>query len=188
MNNKGFAITTILYGTLILFLMLLLSMLKILSTYSDRLEMLVENNNGARFNINYENIAYLSSNNTAGTSEYIEWKLENAVLSVKNIRSTSDNNGNDGYGFVPYKVELIAGETYYFGCDTDAKWTFDESDGVEAWLMLDGKYETYYHMEGKNNYSFTPTKSGVYWLRLDVNKTGMTHKFSNIKVLGKKRV
>ena len=48
MNNKGFAITTILYGTLILFLMLLLSMLKILSTYSDRLEMLIENNNGAR--------------------------------------------------------------------------------------------------------------------------------------------
>ena len=52
MNNKGFAITTILYGTLILFLMLLLSMLKILSTYSDRLEMLIENNNGARDIIN----------------------------------------------------------------------------------------------------------------------------------------
>lgn len=52
MNNKGFAITTILYGILILFLMLLLSMLGILSTYKDRMEMLIENNNGARAIIN----------------------------------------------------------------------------------------------------------------------------------------
>lgn len=48
MNNKGFAITTILYGMLILFLMLFLSMLGILSTYKDRLSMLIDGNNGAR--------------------------------------------------------------------------------------------------------------------------------------------
>lgn len=48
MNNKGFAITTILYGTLILFLMLLVSMLGILSTYKDRLGKLIDSNNGAR--------------------------------------------------------------------------------------------------------------------------------------------
>lgn len=52
MNNKGFAITTILYGTLVLFLLLLISMLGILSSYKDRLEMLVENNHGARAIIN----------------------------------------------------------------------------------------------------------------------------------------
>lgn len=48
MNNKGFAITTILYGLLILFLLLMVSMLGILSSYKDRLEMLIENTNGAR--------------------------------------------------------------------------------------------------------------------------------------------
>lgn len=52
MNNKGFAITTILYGTLILFLMLLISMLGILSTYKDRLSILIDNTNGARDIIN----------------------------------------------------------------------------------------------------------------------------------------
>ena len=52
MNNKGFAITTILYGTLILFLMLLVSMLGILNTYKDRLEILIDSNNGARDIIN----------------------------------------------------------------------------------------------------------------------------------------
>ena len=48
MNNKGFAITTILYGTLILFLFLLLSMLGILNTYRSNLEKLEDENNGAR--------------------------------------------------------------------------------------------------------------------------------------------
>lgn len=52
MNNKGFAITTILFGTLILFLMLLLSMLGILSTYKERLTLLIDSNNGARDIIN----------------------------------------------------------------------------------------------------------------------------------------
>ena len=48
MNNKGFAITTILYGTLVLFLMLLLSLLGILTSYKDRLGMLIDNENAAR--------------------------------------------------------------------------------------------------------------------------------------------
>ena len=48
MNNKGFAITTILYGMLLLFLMLIISLLGILSTYRSRLEKLQEGANGAR--------------------------------------------------------------------------------------------------------------------------------------------
>ena len=52
MNNKGFAITTILYEMLILFLLLIVAMLGILSTYKDRLGMLIDNNNGARDIIN----------------------------------------------------------------------------------------------------------------------------------------
>ncbi len=48
MNNKGFAITTVLYGTLILFCLLLISMLGILSTYRNNMELLIENGNGAR--------------------------------------------------------------------------------------------------------------------------------------------
>ena len=48
MNNKGFAITTILYGTMLLFSMLLVSMLGILASYRANLEKLINNNNGAR--------------------------------------------------------------------------------------------------------------------------------------------
>ena len=48
MNNKGFAITTIIFGTFVLFLLLLLSMLKLLSNYRKNMEILTENNNGIR--------------------------------------------------------------------------------------------------------------------------------------------
>lgn len=48
MNNKGFAITTVLYGTLILFCLLLVSMLGILSTYKNNLDMLINEANGTR--------------------------------------------------------------------------------------------------------------------------------------------
>lgn len=61
MNNKGFAITTILYGVLILFLLLLVSMLGILSTYKSRLGMLIENSNGARDIVNQKYINFLEN-------------------------------------------------------------------------------------------------------------------------------
>ena len=48
MNNKGFAITTVLYGTLILFCLLLVSMLGILATYKNNLDKLINETNGAR--------------------------------------------------------------------------------------------------------------------------------------------
>lgn len=48
MNNKGFAITTILYGALILFILLFVSLMGILATYKGNLEKLIENTNGAR--------------------------------------------------------------------------------------------------------------------------------------------
>lgn len=65
MNNKGFAITTILYGVLILFLLLLVSMLGILNSYKDRLEMLTENSNGSRdiINKNYIDLKKAELNN-----------------------------------------------------------------------------------------------------------------------------
>ena len=73
MNNKGFAITTILYVMMLLFLMLIVSLLGILSTYRSRLEMLQEGENGAREIIysryNKENIApeIILSNESSGT-------------------------------------------------------------------------------------------------------------------------
>lgn len=48
LNNRGFAITTILYGTMLLFMFLLIAMLGILASYSDNLDLLINESNGAR--------------------------------------------------------------------------------------------------------------------------------------------
>ena len=52
MNNKGFAISTILYGLMILFLMLFLSLLGILAQQKNNMEKLVNTTNGARDIVN----------------------------------------------------------------------------------------------------------------------------------------
>jgi hypothetical protein len=81
MNNKGFAITTILYGTMILFLMLVLSMLAILSTYKDRLELLIDGTNAARDII-------------MSTNEYVPPQGNNG---------NNGNSGNNGYTQTEYE-------------------------------------------------------------------------------------
>lgn len=52
LNNKGFAITTVLYGTLVLSMLLLVSLLGILSQHKNNLEKLINNVNGARDIVN----------------------------------------------------------------------------------------------------------------------------------------
>ena len=47
--------------------------------------------------------------------------------------------------------------------------------------MKDGAY-TYILGISTNNFIFTPTQSGNFTLRLDVNKNGVTHSFWNIKL------
>ena len=56
LDNKGFAITTILYGTLILFILLLLSLLGILSQYKNNLDKLINEGKGARSIVTMEKI------------------------------------------------------------------------------------------------------------------------------------
>ena len=53
MNKNGFAITTILYGIMILFCILLVSLLAILSSYKKTQDILIESNNGTREIVNY---------------------------------------------------------------------------------------------------------------------------------------
>ena len=60
MNNKGFAITTILFGLLILFIMLIFSLLGILSMYRENLKMLIEKDSGSREIITIKPTEYAS--------------------------------------------------------------------------------------------------------------------------------
>lgn len=190
MNNKGFAITTILYGTMILFLMLILSMLGILSSYKDKMDLLIESERGARTIINFKEIGKLYAKND-DTLEDLSHRATYVIDDNRNVTVTSSNSadGDDGYTYVPYKVSLVKNKLYVFDCNigNGVNW-WGKGGDVEAYLMLDGINDpnTRIHMKSNVYYYFTAPATGDYWLRLDVNKRNTTQKFSNIKVLGLK--
>lgn len=68
MNNKGFAISTILYGLMILFIFLFLSLLGILSQQKNNIEKLIENTNGARYIVNGNKEEYVTKDECNGDS------------------------------------------------------------------------------------------------------------------------
>ena len=115
MNNKGFAITTIIYGVMILFLMLLVSMLGILSTHKDRLEKLIDSHNGARDIINGNTVTkpILMIYNTNG-GEYIGTRYSvdeegNIICSEyeRDRRFTYPNLNNKPDLMDPYTTDYI---------------------------------------------------------------------------------
>ena len=98
------------------------------------------------------------------------------TYSVSNGVVTAKAGTDDAYAFMPYRVYLEAGKTYTFS------YTCSISSGThEAFLMKDGQYTTYYYMGSGT--TFTPTVTGTYWLRLDVNTSGATGTFSNIRIV-----
>ncbi len=67
LNNKGFAITTALYGTMVLFLMLSAASLGMLATYKTRMEKLMDEEKGAKCIISGECVGPGSSSSTPRT-------------------------------------------------------------------------------------------------------------------------
>lgn len=90
----------------------------------------------------------------------------------------------DDYSIALPKINanLEAGKTYIFSMETDGTWGGTSgTDTIQAYLLKDGAY-TYFRGISANNSIFTPTESGNFVLRLDVNKNGVTHSFWNIKL------
>ena len=79
MNNKGFAITTMLYGVFLLFLILLLIMVGMLNTFKKNMDLLIDGNNGAREIVEKK------------CSEFVGEPLENGKYSFANRKDTSLN-------------------------------------------------------------------------------------------------
>ena len=67
MNNRGFAITSVLYGLLILFLLVMVSTLRILSSQKDMMDELIDGHDGARDIVKLEKISV----NFDETSDYL---------------------------------------------------------------------------------------------------------------------
>ena len=110
------------------------------------------------------------------------------TYSVYDGTVTVTANENDGYGNTNGRIILDTNKTYVFNCDTNGTWgsgtTSNVTDTVEAYLAYEGKSTTgnTIRMKDSNNFEFTASKSGTYYLRLDVNTNGKTYKFNNISI------
>lgn len=99
---------------------------------------------------------------------------------------TITSNRNDYYYTLGYHAYLEAGKEYRFSMVSDCNnyGSSTTEDTVQAYLMLNrmvGTSQTNIYMTDFDC-SFTPSISGSYRLRLDVNKNGSTHSFWNIQI------
>ena len=124
------------------------------------------------------NLNYTSENLLYGLDDIGNTTTDRMTYSVSNDVVTVKANYNDGYGYTNGRVYLEANKKYVFNASCSAGW-----GECEAFLMLNGSTSVvYYYMAGNVNYVFTPTVSGEYWLRLDVNTNGTTQTFRNITI------
>ena len=108
----------------------------------------------------------------------MKYSINNGTVTVTSLR-------DDGFGYTTGRVYLETGKTYRFTCNTNGTWgDTSGTDTVEAFLALNGEhtYSALYRRMSSNNCTFTVEKTGLYFLRLDVNKSGESHTFSNLCV------
>ncbi|MBP1889877.1 hypothetical protein J2Z53_001460 [Clostridium moniliforme] len=123
----------------------------------------------------------------------IDKSIENIQIGGRNLligfsKYTEGNkykitaNRDDNYISIPSAtVNLISGKKYTFSIETDCINWGSSGDSVEAYLLLDNSYTHIIYIRAKT-YTFIPTITGEYTLRLDVNKNGSTHYFWNAKI------
>ena len=141
---------------------------------------------------------------TNGDTEYTKaicdssWEAVNDIeIGARNLLINSNYTENNKYTLTSTKdnffkitdskVVLEQGKEYIFSSLTDGTWgegTVGKEyvDTVEAYLLLDGKYSTYFRLDNNTGFIFVAPATGTYYLRFDVNKNGATHSFWNFQI------
>ena len=86
-NNKGFAITTVIFGTMILFMLLLLSILGLTSNYLKNLNLLTDSVNGTRNTGTMKAICVTQADITALKRLYFKETSTNHSACMNNVKS-----------------------------------------------------------------------------------------------------
>ncbi|MBQ3005149.1 MAG: InlB B-repeat-containing protein, partial [Clostridia bacterium] len=110
-----------------------------------------------------------------GSGDTSTYSVSNKTVTMTNTRSSGETYhyfNKSGQTF-----NLTAGKEYRFSCTTSGTW--GNSSQVQAFLRTGS---THVHMDS-NNFTFTPTITGTYHLRFDVNVAGETHTFSNVRIV-----
>lgn len=106
------------------------------------------------------------------------YNLCNAPYTVDN-KYTFTASKDDDNRVLGYYATLEAGTEYRVSFETDGSYGFEPGvDTIQMFLVKDKQYDNYFAIQGKS-YTFTPTVSGDYYIRVDINKNGATHNFWN---------
>lgn len=114
----------------------------------------------------------------------------NVEIKGKNLFNTPYNEKNklthtatkdDDYVDTNYYVYLKAGEKYTFSCEASGDLGSSKMP-IQAFLLYDKKYDYFFELFKKNGYTFSPLKTGKYYLRYDVNFKGETHSLWNLQI------
>lgn len=132
-------------------------------------------------------IEEITEENPSAT-EYEQYKEKEVLIDLnkpnlletpytENNKLTATATKDDFHVTTNYKAYLEAGKTYTFSCNTDGTFgTTTGEDTVECWLLLD-KTTTALIQIKTNPIIITPTTSGEYYLRYDINKNNLTYSF-----------
>ena len=118
----------------------------------------------------------INGNMTQETRE--GYNLCNAPYTVDN-KYTFTASKDDDNRVLGYYATLEAGIEYKVSFESDGAYgTEHGEDTVQIFLLKDQQYDNYFTIKSKD-YIFTPTVSGDYYIRIDINKNGVTHSFWN---------
>lgn len=167
MNNKGFAITTILYGIMVLFCFLLVSLLGILSSYRRTQEKLIENTNGARAIANgkFSNDSSSNEEPSSSSSPSTNEKPSESSSNPSPGDSSGANDGNTGRddstenGTFTLRFDCNGG-SYYGGNMTYFDYTYTKGSSVD--LSEDGCVKSGKNFFGWNTSSDATTTLNSY--------------------------
>ena len=202
MNNKGFAITTILYGIMILFCLLLVSLLGILSSYRKTQEVLIENNNGARSIVSssilpreYQLLNYIQTNGTQSIDTGIS--SSNNIVAIFDVEYTetstntqvllsTGSSGDQWIGQHDSKYGIGTGSDYKLNISSSIRKkleiTFDSSKTAlqieDASISRDSNHNTgnnYYIFSLPNGQAFSKVK--LYSAKIYDNNNNLLRNF-----------
>lgn len=101
---------------------------------------------------------------------------------TENNKMTITAKNDDFVSTTGFYCHLEKGKKYTFSCKTDGAWGGGNgTDTVEMFFLKDKAYTTYFQIVGSPK-TFTPSATGIYFLRVDVNKNGTTHSFWDFQV------
>lgn len=147
MNNKGFAVTTILYGIMVLFCLLLVSLLSILSTYRKTQDKLINENNGAR------SIIAGNAENTSGGGSSSGSGGETTTYKITFVCTPGTFDG------IEQTIDVADGEKVYllgYNCILDgylfSGWSLSTNGSNPMWMVtINGSDVTLYGVFNKFN-------------------------------------